>query len=617
MAISLPDVTVVAIDTAAPDLMREALRDTLSEIDPGEVLVWSNRPIGLGLDTVPCNAQSLDDALRIRWYEVPLRIKTSHFLCIEWDSWALDGKLWRNEWLGFDYIGAPWWYDDGLNVGNGGFSLRSIDLARYVAANEGRFPYNGGNDDHALCRWYRPELEKHGFSWATESEAGKFSFEGTAPSGPTFGFHGMFNWPRVLNRDRLLHRIELATDYVRSKPGWSEVLAAARTGFAPVEKIETTDDPDPHLLVAGARIMPVSADDNAYTFALAAAPTEPIVLTSRTGVPSLLGVSQDDRRLGIAIRHIEVRLPRAAITFGQDAPLFVQAGCYLPEDGFCWTNGKMELPPWLFAHLGGPLTLIVHIERNGMRYPVSPVLDGPDHMSPVLTLAPATWAEKLARIRAVKWHHCMDFGDGLYTHDERSTRLMTGKANLVFKYPVQGKTVLDIGAWDGYFSFEAERRGASRVLATDHFCWSGPGWGTRDGFDLARELLGSRVEALDIDIPDISRASVGTFQIVMCLGVIYHVWNPLRVLQIVHSVTTELAIIESALDLQDVERPALSFVRGNGMPRADVPLSDDPTNFYGPNAKAVAAMLEYVGFSRIETRITHDIIPRGFFYAFK
>src|SRR4029077_16620303 len=107
-------------------------------------------------------------------------------------------------------------------------------------------------------------------------------------------------------------------------------------------------------------------------------------------------------------------------------------------------------------------------------------------------------------IRAVKWFHCMDFGDGLYTHDELSAKQFANKSDVVFKYPITGKTVLDMGAWDGFFSFEAERRGASRVLATDHFCWSGPGWGTREGFDLARELLGFKVEALDIDIPDIS-----------------------------------------------------------------------------------------------------------------
>ena len=90
-----------------------------------------------------------------------------------------------------------------------------------------------------------------------------------------------------------------------------------------------------------------------------------------------------------------------------------------------------------------------------------------------------------------------------------------------------GKTVLDIGAWDGYYSFEAERRGASRVVATDHYCWSGDGWGTREGFDLAHRLLGSRVEAIDIDVSEIRPETVGTFDIVLFLGVLYHLPEPL------------------------------------------------------------------------------------------
>ena len=37
---------------------------------------------------------------------------------------------------------------------------------------------------------------------------------------------------------------------------------------------------------------------------------------------------------------------------------------------------------------------------------------------------------------------------------------------------LSGQSVLDIGAWDGFFSFESERRGANRVLAVDSFCWN-------------------------------------------------------------------------------------------------------------------------------------------------
>ncbi len=49
---------------------------------------------------------------------------------------------------------------------------------------------------------------------------------------------------------------------------------------------------------------------------------------------------------------------------------------------------------------------------------------------------------------------------------------------------LHGKSFLDIGTWDGWFAFTAERLGASRVVALDHFVWDMPEYG-KGGFDLA------------------------------------------------------------------------------------------------------------------------------------
>ena len=85
-------------------------------------------------------------------------------------------------------------------------------------------------------------------------------------------------------------------------------------------------------------------------------------------------------------------------------------------------------------------------------------------------------------VAAIEWWHTIDLGHGVVTPgvDPSAARL----PQIRFPIDLTNKTVLDIGAWDGFFSFEAERRGASRVLATDHFCWSCEGWGTKAGFDL-------------------------------------------------------------------------------------------------------------------------------------
>src|SRR6266516_2047447 len=102
----------------------------------------------------------------------------------------------------------------------------------------------------------------------------------------------------------------------------------------------------------------------------------------------------------------------------------------------------------------------------------------------------------------IRWYHSMDLGHGVVTQGFTNPRTVVKRLALAPR--LDGLTVLDIGAWDGFYSFEAERRGAQRVLATDHFCWNGPGWGTKDGFELARRALNSKVEDLEIDVMDLA-----------------------------------------------------------------------------------------------------------------
>jgi tRNA (mo5U34)-methyltransferase len=151
--------------------------------------------------------------------------------------------------------------------------------------------------------------------------------------------------------------------------------------------------------------------------------------------------------------------------------------------------------------------------------------------------------------------------------------------------------VLDVGAWDGYFSFEAERRGASRVLAADHFAWHGENWSSKEGFELARRALRSRVK--DIDVMELAPERLGTFDLVLLLGVLYHLRHPLLALERVASVTGDQLILETHVDLTWLRRPAMAFYPGHE-------LGHDPTNWWGPNPEGVCAMLADVGFKRVE-----------------
>ena len=197
----------------------------------------------------------------------------------------------------------------------------------------------------------------------------------------------------------------------------------------------------------------------------------------------------------------------------------------------------------------------------------------------------------------LRWFHSIDLGDGIITKGRKSLESIQRNAEIAFKGGVDGRTVLDIGAWDGAFSFEAERRGAAHVLSTDHFSWIGAGWGRKESFDFARMALASRVEAKIIDVPDISPDTVGRFDIVLFLGVLYHMLHPLLMLERIAPVVSELLVVETETALDDEDRPAMVFFPG-------AELNNDATNWWAPNITCMKAMLQHVGFTRIEVSPT-------------
>jgi len=185
----------------------------------------------------------------------------------------------------------------------------------------------------------------------------------------------------------------------------------------------------------------------------------------------------------------------------------------------------------------------------------------------------------------------MDLGHGVVTSGLNNP--LDGLDRLSLPARLDGKRVLDIGAWDGFYSFEAERRGAAEVLATDSFSWGGGGWGTKAGFELAREALGSHVSDLTIDVFDLDPATLGRFDVVLFLGVLYHLKNPIEAIERVASVTSGLLVLETEVDLMLVRRPAAAFY-------GESELNRDPTNWWGPNPAAVVGMLRAAGFERVD-----------------
>ena len=200
--------------------------------------------------------------------------------------------------------------------------------------------------------------------------------------------------------------------------------------------------------------------------------------------------------------------------------------------------------------------------------------------------------ELQAEVAKIKWWHRMDLGHGIVTPGIGDTPAML--ARLDFPKSLRGKTVLDIGAWDGFYSFEAERRGANRVVAVDSFVWQGQGGGSKAGFELAHRVLNSKVEDRELEVLDVSPETVGIFDVVLFLGILYHMRHPLLALEKVFSVTREMVILETHVDLRTCSWPAMRFY-----PAGE--LGGDGSNWWGPNPAAVETMLQVVGFRKVKT----------------
>jgi tRNA (mo5U34)-methyltransferase len=137
-----------------------------------------------------------------------------------------------------------------------------------------------------------------------------------------------------------------------------------------------------------------------------------------------------------------------------------------------------------------------------------------------------------ARIDSIRWYHEFDFGNGLRA---RSHNAAVGLHRAIWRFieeqletvALEDRTVLDLGCWDGYWSFYAERRGARHVLATDDCSQN---WSDGQGLLLARELLGSAIEVNQrVSVYDL--ASLGRkFDVILFLGVYYHLFDPFQAL---------------------------------------------------------------------------------------
>ncbi len=205
---ALDAVTLCCIDTANHQLALRALERSMAGIAFGRALfLTAGMPEGLavpaGIAVVPIAPIATRDAYsQLVLKSLLHHITTTHVLLVQWDGYVVNPEAWDPSCLDCDYIGARWpWHTDGMRVGNGGFSLRSRRLLQ--ALQDPRIALAGAEDE-TICRAFRPLLEREfGIRYADEALADRFSFEASYPVGSPFGFHGLFNFCRVVPPDEI------------------------------------------------------------------------------------------------------------------------------------------------------------------------------------------------------------------------------------------------------------------------------------------------------------------------------------------------------------------------------------------------------------------------------
>lgn len=200
----LPEVTLCAATSVNVAATVRALETCLGQIEFAgcklftDAVVETSHP---GIELVPiaplCSSAAYSDFVLKQMVD---HVETSHCLIAQWDGHVLDADRWCAEFLDYDYIGARWpQFNDGHDVGNGGFSLRSRRLM--LVCREPTFR-TAAAEDIAIGRINRSWLESIGMRFAPAPIADLFSAERAGHLSETFGYHGVFNMPQAIGIER-------------------------------------------------------------------------------------------------------------------------------------------------------------------------------------------------------------------------------------------------------------------------------------------------------------------------------------------------------------------------------------------------------------------------------
>jgi hypothetical protein len=210
----MKNIHAVIVDTYDQNrLAHLAIEKTIQTDLVERIHTFSTAPIYPGEEFHPIRPiESTADYSHFLLNIVPYFVDADAVLVIQWDGMPHSVGNWNDDFLNYDYTGAPWGNcNESVAVGNGGFSMRSrklMDTLRALNIKCDSSLPDWDAEDVVICKHYRNELMALGCTFSPYLLARTFSVENLEYESKSFGFHGVFNLPLYLPECKLLDTAE-------------------------------------------------------------------------------------------------------------------------------------------------------------------------------------------------------------------------------------------------------------------------------------------------------------------------------------------------------------------------------------------------------------------------